>query len=277
MGKVEVIARNLIIDGALIYPAEPPATALYELTRPLDGSGKVIGILMVTAKSSANRDDDRHLYDFKAWLDRHSILELVGMRRTTYRHVMFSKGFGLTGRHWTVRSNEKTQTKVLLVARGGRGGVVWRDGDGKIVAYEKKMVAPTASEHSSGFPSLELQCSMEKRVMDLLVTAWCARIWQAAAASNKAKRSFKDCESCLFRRNQESNLTCRSRSDCRDWKRASEGVISQSGWVARPTLFQGLPLTTLSTQGVVEPLDRSQENGAVVMHVEGYCGTIRIT
>lgn len=100
---------SLTIESTFIYLSTPPSNELYELSRALDGSGKIIGVQQIDHKLSSRFADtpaikchERQLYDFRPWHELKSVMQITGQRRSCFQSVWMKRGLGLMVHTWSV-------------------------------------------------------------------------------------------------------------------------------------------------------------------------------
>jgi hypothetical protein len=170
---------TLTVDNNLLYPP-PPSNALYHLPRILTWSGNEIS-LSRSLPVSARRGSLASVRD----------LALYTMRRTPFTHEIALlprreglKGGVMRGRRsllgnlsWEVEV--KGGDKLLRYSKGR-----WKTADGKVVAREKQKSAAEEKEGSEEeWQPVREEITIEGEdvelwMKDLIVAAWCCRIWQ---------------------------------------------------------------------------------------------------
>jgi hypothetical protein len=178
-------ALHLTIDQGLIYPP-PPSNALYHLPRVLTWSGNEIYLFRSLPALARRRNDtsiinsntrDLALYTIRRTPFTHEVA-LLPRREGLRAGVMRGKRSIWGNMSWEVEVKGKT---VLKYSKGK-----WKDGStGKVVATEKQVAEPSPhgvaeqDEYSPG-PREEISLAegLEIAMKDLIVAAWCTRIWQ---------------------------------------------------------------------------------------------------
>jgi hypothetical protein len=196
---------SLVVNGTHIYLSSPPSQALYELTRPLDGSGKITGIQQIGHKISAGSCNDpivisheRLLYEFRPWHERESTMEVKGKRKSCCETVWIQRSLGLRGHTWSVQVKDLKE-KSFTVRQNFQSlfqdqkSLEWKDESGRLVAIEVKSRVETGREGTS-LPRLDIRAVLDEKQLNLLVTAWCARIWQEAMYATKESMRCTDGE-----------------------------------------------------------------------------------
>lgn len=195
---------SLQLEGESVF-AQGSGEILYNLTQaPLSGTGAVLGVEEVVYKPSSPDSEEprvktvmRFLYDVKApkWAavarSEHGAYGFEPQSGPTH---CFSRGagllkgkrvifFGRMGSTWRVWTAQKGLV-VSLRAEKKFDKVRWRDEKGNVVAVESVV------DSSSRIPVLELKMHLDKRTLNLLVTAWCAIIWHI----NRERRELETLE-----------------------------------------------------------------------------------
>lgn len=203
---------TLILDDTSIYSSTFPSRPLYELSNaPVKADRPCYGLEKVAYKSrddtgEVKRKRKDHIYDISKQFDSTlGHLEIQGQRtsRLTYRKVTLQRG--VSNSFWKVES-------VLKVAPEVKGDeLLWKSEDGVLLAVEKRGVRDK-QRNMVVMPRLEIRDgNMEQKVFDLLIAAWCGRVWQDSkeplswkkfkAVAFDGREGFR--ESCKF-----SNLFC---------------------------------------------------------------------
>ncbi|EEH37024.2 hypothetical protein PAAG_07442 [Paracoccidioides lutzii Pb01] len=184
--------HDITLDGTLIYPTTPPATALYATSFHLDlGHHEITISRLVPRRSRQNANiwpvqpREKDIYSFRR-LPMLNTVEITGRSRSTIPGVLLLKptqkllksGWVL----WHVRRNTETMLFRVKPTRSSqrREMLRWQDGGGGTVAVET--VARGSGDDVSGHmrqPRLQIDADapLDEMLMDALVTAWCARIW----------------------------------------------------------------------------------------------------
>jgi hypothetical protein len=169
---------TLTIDNNLLYPP-PPSNALYHLPRILTWSGNEISLsrsLPVLARrgrlASAR---DLSLYTMRRTPFTYEV-SLVPRREGLKAAVMRGKRSFLGNMSWEV--NVKGE-KLLRYSKGR-----WKTSDGNIIATEKHKEPEVKEESADWHPAREeitIQGDgVELWMKDLVVAAWCCRIWHGS-------------------------------------------------------------------------------------------------
>ncbi|KAK2763695.1 hypothetical protein FQN54_009311 [Arachnomyces sp. PD_36] len=173
---------SISLDGTLIYPTVPPATSLYELTHDITAGYSVVGIIRLVPTRQQRENGipanprDKPLYDFQQPPLTTDVVEMVGKRRSTLPGTVFlSTKNGIMGYGWEVEHSHGGQKVLLYRTKPSwkyekKGRLEWQDADGEPVAEE------TLGGESS-LPALKIYKSLDEKMMDILVTSWCARLW----------------------------------------------------------------------------------------------------
>ncbi|KAK2734267.1 hypothetical protein FQN57_001728 [Myotisia sp. PD_48] len=187
----------ITIDGNLIYPVNPPATALYELSRNLDPTNRTIRVSRLSATSGSQQTSaptrDRHIYDFSQ-PPFSSKIEIVGKRRSSLAGTLyFQTTRALFKQGWELyRTRTGSQLKeTIFRVRPTRNPekqdkLQWEDAQHSLVAVET--VCKPELPHSR--PVLHIVQDLDDPMVDAMVVAWCAKIWlnrQAAGVGTGSK------------------------------------------------------------------------------------------
>jgi len=194
---------SLQIGGDPVFDRASNAI-LYRLTQASSsGTGSVLGVEEMVYKPSPPGSEEprvntrmRHLYDVKdikwfafAQLEQgeYGIEPQSGSTHCFSRGACLLKGkrvplfysfFGRMGSTWRVLT---AQNDLVVSLRGKKISDtvrLWRDNKGNIIAVESGR---------DGCFVLELKIHLEKRMLNLLVTAWCAIIWHV----NRVRRGLE--------------------------------------------------------------------------------------
>ena len=182
---------NLTIDGQLIYPTTPPATALYQISSTLNMTGTSISISRVGSqkprKPSSNDNAPSELPDFdsdKTIYDIHRIplklgkLELIGKRRSTLPgSIRMERGL-LDWKMWHEQKGSKTllfRAMPDTVTKNGLG-LRWKDAGGQILAVDRYDSVGDGPNRCV----MAFEKRLEPAVQDVLVACWCAKVWAEA-------------------------------------------------------------------------------------------------
>lgn len=194
---------SISLDGTLIYPTVPPATSLYELTHEVDSGYSVIGILRLVPSRHQRENGipvnprDKPIYDFKQPPMTPGTVEIVGKRRSTLSGTVFLRvKNGIKGRGWEVEHSYSGQKAILYRTKPSwkpekRERLDWQDAEGNLVAEE------ILSQDKESRPIMKILKTLDEKMMDILVTAWCARLWlcnqKAIAGGNET-----ELQACAF-------------------------------------------------------------------------------
>jgi hypothetical protein len=213
---------NLAIDGDKVVLQNSPHTTLYELSQaPLSRKGKVLAIQQVFYKPTKPFVAEpgvssrlRHLYDFKApnylppsFLGVTLYLVEPQLGRThCFAGAALIKGkatiFGTIGKSWHVISYVKVDENFVPgeIFCGKRkfldDGLIiqWVDGEGSLIAIEKRPILKDVSEETRQRPSLELKKQFDDKLLHLLVLAWCSALWNDVKDANTPPLTWKECK-----------------------------------------------------------------------------------
>ncbi|MCJ1333070.1 hypothetical protein MMC10_009764 [Thelotrema lepadinum] len=202
--------QSIVIDHSLIFPAEPPANALYQLNHNLDsGNSVTIGRIDHTTteapgRSPRTRVRDRPIYTFSHEIFNHKRIIIDGKRRDGFSSSSMYKNDYVGGRGWSLVSNlggllTCTPTRKHLFS-SPKVAFKWIDEGGKLVAVEDKQKDRPESKdakNSGGAepdarPVLTILEPLEQKAVDILVTAWCARVWHDTLEANKAQLTLRE-------------------------------------------------------------------------------------
>jgi hypothetical protein len=177
---------TLTIDNNLLYPP-PPSNALYHLPRILTWSGNEIYLarsLPVSARTGASLASARDL-------------ALYTMRRTpfTYEVSLLPRREGLKSavmrgrRSFLGNLTWDVEVKGAKMFRYSKGR--WKTPEGRVIATEKEKPPDEKGETSDWQPVREEITiegeDVELWMKDLIVAAWCARVWQGTGRLSFAR------------------------------------------------------------------------------------------
>lgn len=188
---LELLSLQLVGDSVV---ARESNSILYKLSQdPLSGIGSVLGVEEILYRPSPPNSEEphvktrtRHLYDVKPF-KWHNIavverrlqgmydLEAQSGPTHCFTHgAHLEKGrwfpyFERMGSTWRVSAAEKSSVVTLRGKKVSDTVRWWRDEEGNIIAVESLV---------DGSFLLELKTHLDKRRLNLLVTSWCAIIWQ---------------------------------------------------------------------------------------------------
>ncbi|KLJ11480.1 hypothetical protein EMPG_13339 [Blastomyces silverae] len=166
---------DITLDGTLIYPTTPPATSLYAVSQHLDLGHSTIDVSRLI------------IYKFNRPV-LHGPVEIVGQRRSTLPGTLLLKPTRqLLKTGWVLwhvyRNTESMVFRVKPTRNPERQEVLeWQDGCGATVAIETLATDPDdpqVDRYRARRPRLRVVSAtpLDDMMMDVLVTAWCARIW----------------------------------------------------------------------------------------------------
>ena len=167
---------DLTLDQGLIYPP-PPSSALYHLPRVLTWSGNEIFLARSLPALSTRRNRHAAARDLALYTIRRTPftrdVNLMPRREGLKAASMHGKRGILGSMTWEVEVKGKT---VLKYAKGK-----WKDMAGRTVATEKQLVQTERSESGEidrqHREDITLGPGLEITMKDLIVAAWCTRIW----------------------------------------------------------------------------------------------------
>ena len=201
--------QSIVIDRSLVFPAEPPSSALYQLNHDLDlGNSVTIERIDRTTTESPGRSPrtstrDKEIYAFSHRIFNDRFIEVVGKRKACFSRILMTKSSALVHPGWTISAassswSERGQAMLHCRRPSGLFGISdlafrWVDGTGKTIATESQQVPRAKSEDGKkGSPArpetrhvLNVLEPLEQKAVDLLVTAWCARVWHDTLKAHK--------------------------------------------------------------------------------------------
>ncbi|KAI9849695.1 MAG: hypothetical protein M1837_002821 [Sclerophora amabilis] len=158
---------SLTYDQDLIYPTHPPSTALYHIPSSLFSKGH--RVMIERSVPASLRDDgskrkarDQELYEILASSALSNDCEIQGRRKECYRHASMTGRFGMFGPAFSI----SVRGAVILKLSKRE----WKDGNDRVVATEAKK--------GPGNAEIEIVEGLDEKMVDLLVAAWCAKIWR---------------------------------------------------------------------------------------------------
>jgi hypothetical protein len=175
---------HLVLNNTSIFDPSLPEIALYELSHPLSVNSPVkIKSLILDGKGDSPKYQE--LYSFKcdrrgfehvieiqepqktSSLGRHKTSNLIDLRATTSIE---------DHRVWEVILRQPE--RAIKIIQGFKfatssAPVMWRDGKGDLLAID----SVEELEDRKSKPMLRIVQDRDERTMDLLVVAWCARLW----------------------------------------------------------------------------------------------------
>ena len=201
--------QSIVIDRCLIFPAEPPSNALYQLNHDLDLGNSVAleRIDHMTTEAPGRlpriRVQDKPIYTFAHRIFNDKYIEITGKRKGCFAFVLMSRVTSLTGNVWKLSASDsswKERGSMMLHCKPekslfGKPAVAfkWTDAGGKTVATESRPVRSLGSRNYDGEARagpdarqvLKVLEPLEQKAIDMLVTAWCARVWHDNLQANK--------------------------------------------------------------------------------------------
>jgi hypothetical protein len=186
------ITLAILPNSMLIEPCKHNMRALYELTRPLSGHARTVGISEILPISRLGdngmfkelKDKEKgmlwRVYENLSFPRTKDATAVSGQRRGREelgigRGVVLRKKMGLGGKAWEAKGggDEKKESSLRYSAKQKKGVVEWRDAKGAVVAVEMP-----AMHRETEPEKLEILVEMGKKDMDLLVGCWVGRIHQ---------------------------------------------------------------------------------------------------
>lgn len=185
---------TLILDGCKIYSTSFPSRVLYELSNPpCDGGHPAYGLDKVTYKTldgEVKRRRATYIYDLRTEIGSLTgKLSIHGQRSSkfTERNVLMARGVS------TSYYKLPGHLKVTPALAEPKCKLSWRSDGGKALATELRGTRD-AQNKMVVMPRLEVSGEMSEKELDLLVAAWCARVWQESAKDTKEPMSWGKCE-----------------------------------------------------------------------------------
>ncbi|KAK2808987.1 hypothetical protein FQN50_004261 [Emmonsiellopsis sp. PD_5] len=182
---------DITLDTTLIYPTTPPATALYDLSHELDAGWGTIDIsrLVPRTTSSSHQNPtpinprDKSIYTFTQ-LPFSTTVEITGKRRSTLPGTLHLKStrHHLVKTGWELWQTHREEKSLLLRVKPTRSPekqevLSWEDGKGKQVAVETVGRGGGGGVRRARLQVVDGGLVGDDEMMDVLVTAWCARVW----------------------------------------------------------------------------------------------------
>ncbi|OJD15009.1 hypothetical protein AJ78_04694 [Emergomyces pasteurianus Ep9510] len=186
---------DITLDGTLIYPTTPPATSLYAVSHDLDLGHRAIEVSRLVPRRTSSgalspnaNPRDKIIYKFSRPVV-YDPVEIVGQRRSTLPGILQLKSTRqLLKTGWVLwhvyRNTESMIFRVKPTRNPERQEVLeWQDGCGAIIAIETLATYPPDDDQlgrsRARRPRLQVVSAtpLDDMMMDVLVTAWCARIW----------------------------------------------------------------------------------------------------
>lgn len=190
--SVSPITLVLLPRSHLISPTRPNSRPLYELTRPLDGHCRTVAVAEVLPTSQLREDGrlkeikDRQIiykiYEHMTYPPSKNETEIDAqtskcIQGTVLKHLKFpdawearrQKAVGINKVNWKGIDDRN----LLFTAQAKKGVLQWKDNRGILIATE------TTGVHRDTEPEqLDILVPLERRMLDLLVAVWLARIHQ---------------------------------------------------------------------------------------------------
>lgn len=179
---------SLTMDNSLIYPTIPPSAALYHIPRPLFFHGDRVYLQRSVARDpfpsgKQRRGLNEELYELRRipYTDDREIA-LIARRPACYgensRRTRMRRVRGLLGTTWEIVVDD------VVVVKGHRGQ--WKHGSGPVIAREETLDLPLRcynAEQQKISGVLVVLAGVEQQIQDLVVAAWCGKIWLLASDS----------------------------------------------------------------------------------------------
>jgi hypothetical protein len=187
------ITLTLAPTSILITPPTSPRT-LYQLTRPLTGHTRTTSLAEILPSSKINSDGtlqnmrDRQIlykiYEHMAIPRNPRATAVSAQHKKLIQGTVLKQGhaFG-SGAVWEARArgeDRMSENTLLFSAKRQKGVVEWKDAKGTLVAVE--MPAVDRGEESE---ILEVLVPLEKKMMDMIVAVWVARVHQVTEIEGK--------------------------------------------------------------------------------------------
>lgn len=183
---------SFVLDGTLIFPSDPPSTAMYQLSGdPLVATSHSYELrrlrYKLTSDGAVRQSRTDVLYQILPsrtphylYIGGRTVVLLFGKAesRATYSEANMRPGLG-SGK-WKVPGHFRTSTRALNRLKG-HCEVQWLDwNSGKLIALEKRSNTLNGTGKAKSLPRLEIKDDMEDRKRDLLVACWVAKLWRQA-------------------------------------------------------------------------------------------------
>ncbi|KAI9838553.1 MAG: hypothetical protein M1819_004862 [Sarea resinae] len=155
---------SLTLDRDLIYPSSPPSVALYHIPRLLSFRGDRVFLekcvpAQLRENGTKRRPYDQPLYEFQRDDITSGNCVVVSKAKTTFGgRVGQMKRRGIFG-NWEL----SYKNRLTLKFKSGK----WRDSEGEDIAVEESCTTLVVKE------------GINEDMRDLVVAAWCAKIWRA--------------------------------------------------------------------------------------------------
>jgi hypothetical protein len=170
---------TILPNSMLISTCTPNITtcALYELSRPLSGYARSVGIADIGSQSKLGENgmfkDLKEKETAMIWRVGGNLDSgMVICDQKTRRSLVLRTKAHWSGKGWEVKGEEKEGTWQYS-GKLKKGVVEWKDGKGDLTAVEMPAV-----DRKREAEKLEVLVEIEKADMDLLVACWVARILQ---------------------------------------------------------------------------------------------------
>jgi hypothetical protein len=185
------IYLELVVYIKLIYPAAAGSVAQYRLGHALmSNASPTFDIFRLDGPSpEILAPADIHIYQLHAQSkNAQTSVQLEGKSEASYQSATLRSHHS---KSWTVAINENGKIKPLYKACVSRSSPTWtaewKDSVGKTLAVETRLF----DSETSWRPVLRIMEALDQRSMDLLVSAWCSRVW---LDSRPKRMTFKQCK-----------------------------------------------------------------------------------
>ncbi|KAF4462620.1 hypothetical protein FALBO_10561 [Fusarium albosuccineum] len=152
----------------ILYEIDPP------FGHPTTQACSVTKLAYPTHNQDSIKPSRTHLYDFQnTWTSMGGVHLAINGRTSkdqAYQGLVLVQPFG-TSAYQVVEHFKASQG--LLDRLKGKSQIIWEDAKGKQIAIE-----PNSGPSSP--PTLEVTAALDEKELDLLITCWCAKVWQEA-------------------------------------------------------------------------------------------------
>jgi hypothetical protein len=191
--SISPITLSIQPNSFLVVPipdastAFPITRALYELIQPLNGRYSSTAIAEISSYARLRDDgrcrriwDNQFLYSIKQLNDivlGPKAIAISAQRKRLIQGTVLRRQWGFR-KSWEARSHNidregEDQTELLYNAKQNRDVIEWKDARGKLVAMEIP-----ATDRTKIAEKIQILVQLDKTLLDMLVAAWVARIWQ---------------------------------------------------------------------------------------------------
>jgi hypothetical protein len=202
------------LDGQLIFPGPPPCNASHALKFALRSEGlgnkifKVMPRASTKTQTNAYIEDikDKELYDISSissFGSGNPAFAISGKRQSVYRgegKLKRNRSLGLTSQIGKQVWECTFGNECKLKSRHRDEWIEWLGSEGQVIARERKREREKKGSSVSNQeikPELEVLRTEDEKVVDLLITVWCAKLW-FEETENLSRESFRDEGNLLF-------------------------------------------------------------------------------